>query len=63
MTDAEMSAVREEVRNAMQKAARVVRDESAKCVRIFGGRVTNEELATMIESMPMPGDAPPPKEP
>lgn len=59
MTDAEMTAVMKETRDAMQKAACVVRDECATYVRQFGGRISNEELARLIERMPLPNDVAP----
>ncbi len=45
----------EETRSAMRRAARMARDASVTYVRSFGERVSNEDLATMIERMPLPG--------
>jgi hypothetical protein len=54
MTDEEAATIKRVVEDAMQKAARVVRDECVKCIRQFGGRISNEELASVVERMPLP---------
>lgn len=49
-------AVHEAVAGVMRDTARIVRDECASIVRQFGGKMTAEELAKLIEGMPLPGE-------
>lgn len=59
MADTElMEMMKKEVRVAMYHASKMTRDECVKYVRQFGGRISNEDLASLVERMPLAGEAP-----